>query len=141
MGSESHLGRTCLGPAAVRLGWAIAGSGNNGKDGTERGPLPEVYATCLHRPVLPENPWLADHLISRALRHRNGDMGPSGSLALSADHAAAEARAAALRLACRPARRWGGRGRGRLGETAWLGAGLSQREGERDGVLAERRAA
>ena len=40
-------------------------------------------------------------------RHRNGDMGLAGSLAPSADHAEAEARAAALRLACRPAQRWG----------------------------------
>jgi lipid II isoglutaminyl synthase (glutamine-hydrolysing) len=106
-GFESHSGRTCLGPGAAPLGRVIAGSGNNGEDGTEGARYREVYATYLHGPVLPKNPWLTDHLISRALRHRNGDMGPSGSLAPLEDHAEAEAHAAALRLACRPARRWG----------------------------------
>ena len=149
VGLESHSGRTCLGPAAARLGWMIAGSGNNGEDGPEGVSCREVYAARLHAPVLSENPWLADHLISRAPRHRNGDRRLAGSLAPSADQAEAEARAAALRLACRPARWWGWPqpsapcvgGRGRLGETAWLGVELSQRAGGRDGILAERRAA
>jgi CobQ-like glutamine amidotransferase family enzyme len=145
-GFESHSGRTCLGPGAAPLGRVIAGSGNNGEDGTEGARYREAYATYLHGPVLPKNPWLTDHLISRALRHRNGDMGPSGFLAPLEDHAEAEAHAAALRLACRPARRWGrpqppapGAGsRGRLGQTTWLGARLSQRAGGWHGFLAER---
>jgi hypothetical protein len=107
VGSERHIGRTSLGPAATQVGRVIAGPGHNGEDGTEGVRCREIYATCLHGPVLPENPWLAGHLISRALRHSNGDMWPSDSLAPSADHAEAEAHAAALGLACRPARRSG----------------------------------
>jgi lipid II isoglutaminyl synthase (glutamine-hydrolysing) len=61
-----------------------------------------VYATYLHGPVLPKNPWLADHLLSRALAHRYQDYGP---LAPLTDQAEAEAHAAALRLARRPSGR------------------------------------
>jgi lipid II isoglutaminyl synthase (glutamine-hydrolysing) len=102
-GFENHSGRTYLGPGARPLGRVLAGSGNNGEDGTEGARYREVYATYLHGPVLPKNPWLADHLISRALAHRYEGAGP---LAPLADHAEARANAAALRLARRPAGKW-----------------------------------
>jgi CobQ-like glutamine amidotransferase family enzyme len=102
-GFENHSGRTRLGSGAEPLGRVIAGGGNNGEDGTEGARYREVYATYLHGPVLPKNPWLADHLISRALEHRYTDVGPLEPLT---DQAEAQAHAAALRLARRPARRW-----------------------------------
>jgi CobQ-like glutamine amidotransferase family enzyme len=103
IGFENHSGRTRLGSGAEPLGRVLAGGGNNGEDGTEGARYREVYATYLHGPVLPKNPWLADHLISRALAHRYTDCGP---LAPLTDQAEAQAHAAALRLARRPARRW-----------------------------------
>jgi lipid II isoglutaminyl synthase (glutamine-hydrolysing) len=102
-GFENHSGRTYLGREARPLGRIMAGGGNNGEDGTEGARYREVYATYLHGPVLPKNPWLADHLLSRALAHRYSDPGP---LAPLTDQAEAQAQAAALRLALRPAGRW-----------------------------------
>ena len=102
-GFENHSGRTYLGEGVEPLGRVLAGAGNNGQDGTEGARYREVYATYLHGPVLPKNPGLADHLLSRALAHRYRDIGP---LAPLPDHAEAHAHAAALRLARRPAPRW-----------------------------------
>ena len=102
-GFENHSGRTYLGSGARPLGQVLAGAGNNGEDGTEGARYREVYATYLHGPVLPKNPWLADHLLSRALAHRYTGVGP---LAPLPDHAEARAHAAALRLARRQAGRW-----------------------------------
>jgi lipid II isoglutaminyl synthase (glutamine-hydrolysing) len=111
VGFENHSGRTYLGPGAAPLGRVIAGSGNNGEDGTEGARYREVYATYLHGPVLPKNPWLTDHLIYRAMRHRYGDTGTPDLLASLEDQAEAEAHAAALRLARLPGRRWRAVGR------------------------------
>ena len=102
-GFENHSGRTYLGDDAKPLGHVLAGAGNNGEDGTEGARYREVYATYLHGPVLPKNPWLADHLLSRALAHRYQDFGPLPPLR---DQTEAQAHAAALRLAVRPAGRW-----------------------------------
>ena len=102
-GFENHRGRTHLGSGVQPLGHVLAGGGNNGEDGTEGARYREVYATYLHGPVLPKNPWLADHLLSRALARRYPDFGP---LAPLADGVEAEAHAASLRLARRPAGRW-----------------------------------
>ena len=102
-GFENHSGRTYLGSDARPLGRLLAGAGNNGEDGTEGARYREVYATYLHGPVLPKNPWLADHLLSRALAHRYQDFGP---LAPLTDQTERQAQAAALRLARRPAGRW-----------------------------------
>jgi lipid II isoglutaminyl synthase (glutamine-hydrolysing) len=102
-GFENHSGRTYLGSGAQPLGQVVAGAGNNGEDGTEGARYREVYATYLHGPVLPKNPWLADHLISRALAHRYTDPGP---LAPLADQVEAQAHTAAMRLARRQARTW-----------------------------------
>jgi lipid II isoglutaminyl synthase (glutamine-hydrolysing) len=101
-GFENHSGRTYLGSGAQPLGHVLAGRGNNGEDGTEGARYREVYATYLHGPVLPKNPWLADQLLSRALEHRYKGFGP---LAPLTDEAEAHAHAAALRLARRPAGR------------------------------------
>lgn len=106
VGFENHSGRTYLGPGAVPLGRVLAGYGNNGTDGTEGARYREVYATYMHGPVLPKNPWLTDHLISMALRHRYGDTGTLDSLASLEDQAEAQAHAAALRLARTAAGRW-----------------------------------
>jgi lipid II isoglutaminyl synthase (glutamine-hydrolysing) len=106
VGFENHSGRTYLGPGAAPLGRVIAGSGNNGEDGAEGARYREVYATYLHGPVLPKNPWLTDHLISTALLHRYRDAGTLDSLAPLEDQTEAEAHAAAFRLACPPTGRW-----------------------------------
>jgi CobQ-like glutamine amidotransferase family enzyme len=102
-GFENHSGRTYLGSGTKPLGQVLSGAGNNGDDGTEGARYREVYATYLHGPVLPKNPWLTDHLLSRALAHRYQDFGP---LAPLTDQAEEQAHAAALRLARRPAGRW-----------------------------------
>jgi lipid II isoglutaminyl synthase (glutamine-hydrolysing) len=81
----------------------LAGAGNNGEDGGEGARYREVYATYLHGPVLPKNPWLADHLLSRALAHRYTDVAPLTPLT---DQTESQAHAAAVRLALRPARKW-----------------------------------
>jgi CobQ-like glutamine amidotransferase family enzyme len=102
-GFENHSGRTRLGSGAKPLGRLLAGAGNNGEDGTEGARYREVYATYLHGPVLPKNPWLTDYLLSRALAHRYPDFGP---LAPLTDQVETQAHAAALRLALRPQGRW-----------------------------------
>jgi lipid II isoglutaminyl synthase (glutamine-hydrolysing) len=115
VGFENHSGRTYLGPGTAPLGRVIAGSGNNGEDGTEGARYREVYATYLHGPVLPKNPWLTDHLISKALRHRYGDTGPLDSLVPLEDQAEADAHDATLRLARR--------------QTGWRSAAIAIRPG------------
>lgn len=102
-GFENHSGRTFLGRGVEPLGRVLAGAGNNGQDRTEGARYREVYASYLHGPVLPKNPWLADHLIARALAHRYSDFGP---LAPLTDHTEALAHAAALRLATRRTGSW-----------------------------------
>jgi lipid II isoglutaminyl synthase (glutamine-hydrolysing) len=106
VGFENHSGRTYLGSGARPLGRVIAGSGNNGEDGTEGARCGDVYATYLHGPVLPKNPWLTDHLIGRALAHRYADAAEPGSLARLDDQTEAQAHDAALRLARRTSGGW-----------------------------------
>lgn len=72
VGFENHSGRTYRGPGVAPLGRVLAGGGNNGEDGTEGAIYRQVYCTYMHGPVLPKNPWLTDHLIGQALRHRYG---------------------------------------------------------------------
>ncbi|MGH3275975.1 MAG: type 1 glutamine amidotransferase, partial [Streptosporangiaceae bacterium] len=62
-GFENHSGRTFLGSDVEPLGRILGGVGNNGDDRTEGARYRQVYATYLHGPVLPKNPWLADHLL------------------------------------------------------------------------------
>lgn len=80
VGFENHSGRTRLGPGMQPLGRAVAGGGNNGEDGVEGARYRQVYATYLHGPVLPKNPWFADHLIWQGLRHRYVDVAPLAPL-------------------------------------------------------------
>jgi CobQ-like glutamine amidotransferase family enzyme len=70
VGFENHSGQTFLGSACRRLGRAVVGGGNNGKDGGEGAIYRQVHGTYLHGPVLPKNPWLTDRLIAAALRRR-----------------------------------------------------------------------
>jgi lipid II isoglutaminyl synthase (glutamine-hydrolysing) len=116
-GFENHSGRTYLGSGVEPLGRVLAGAGNNGEDGTEGARYRHVYATYLHGPVLPKNPWLADHLLATAIARRHPDFGP---LAPLSDQAEEQAHAAALRLARRRlARRRGGAAvRSRIGLSA-----------------------
>jgi lipid II isoglutaminyl synthase (glutamine-hydrolysing) len=103
LGFENHSGRTYLGSGAKPLGRVLAGAGNNGEDSTEGARYRQVYASYLHGPALPKNPWFADYLLSQALAHRYQDFGP---LAPLPDQVEAQAHAAALRLAMRPAGGW-----------------------------------
>ena len=72
VGFENHSGLTELGPGARPFGTIVAGAGNNGQDGTEGAVRDHVYATYLHGPVLPKNPWLTDQLIRIALERAVG---------------------------------------------------------------------
>jgi CobQ-like glutamine amidotransferase family enzyme len=72
VGFENHSGLTELGAGARPFGRTLAGAGNNGTDGTEGAIRDHVYATYLHGPVLPKNPWLTDQLIRIALERKVG---------------------------------------------------------------------
>jgi len=72
VGFENHSGLTELGPDVEPFGTVIAGGGNNGVDGTEGARRDNVFATYLHGPVLPKNPWLTDHLLRLAMGRRTG---------------------------------------------------------------------
>ena len=72
VGFENHSGVTELGPGTVPFGRVVAGAGNNGRDGQEGARRDNVFATYLHGPVLPKNPWLADRLVRIALERRTG---------------------------------------------------------------------
>jgi hypothetical protein len=74
VGFENHGGRTTLGPSARPLGRVERGGGNNGEDRTEGAVYRHAYGTYLHGPLLPKNPWLADHLIAAALRRTHGEV-------------------------------------------------------------------
>jgi CobQ-like glutamine amidotransferase family enzyme len=135
VGFENHSGRTYLGPGADPLGRVIAGSGNNGADGTEGARYRDVYATYLHGPVLPKNPWLTDHLISRALRRRYQAAGAPASLLPLDDQTEAQAHAAALRLS-------GARRAAMAGRSRWWRAGSRRpaavAQAASDAVLADK---
>lgn len=73
VGFENHSGRTTLGAQADRFGTVVAGAGNNAADGTEGARQHNVFATYLHGPVLPKNPWLADALARTAWERKVGD--------------------------------------------------------------------
>jgi hypothetical protein len=107
----------------------IGGTSDSGEDGTEGVRCREVYATCLHGPALPEYPWLTGHLMFRALRHRDRDMGYSRSPASLVDHAEADAHAAALRLACRSGRRSGAAAVAVGSQAPTMGWGQAGRDG------------
>ena len=90
IGFENHSGQTFLGAGCRRLGRTLVGGGNNGRDGGEGAVYREVHGSYLHGPLLPKNPWLADHLIAAALRRR-GHVEPLAPLEDSAEQWAREA--------------------------------------------------
>jgi hypothetical protein len=143
VGFENHSGRTFLGPGAAPLGRVIAGAGNNGQDGTEGARYRQVYATYLHGPLLPKNPWLTDHLISMALQHRYAGTQPPDIMAPLDDEAEAAAHAAAFRLACRPTGGWRAifsarrRRRAGSGDAETAGAPAPETADQADGVQPE----
>jgi CobQ-like glutamine amidotransferase family enzyme len=71
-GFENHAGRTILDEGAEPLGRVVAGFGNDGHSGYEGCRYRRAYGTYLHGPLLPRNPWFADHLLSEALAHAGG---------------------------------------------------------------------
>jgi lipid II isoglutaminyl synthase (glutamine-hydrolysing) len=68
-GFENHAGRTILDDDAEPLGRVVAGFGNDGRSGYEGCRYRRVYGTYLHGPLLPRNPWFADHLLAEAIAH------------------------------------------------------------------------
>lgn len=100
VGFENHSGLTELGPDARPFGTVVMGAGNNGRDGTE-GARPAdgspILSTYLHGPVLPKNPWLADHLLAMALARRHGTVELPALADATEDRAHDEALAAARR--------------------------------------------
>jgi CobQ-like glutamine amidotransferase family enzyme len=72
-GFENHAGQTMLDEGAEPLGRVVAGFGNDGDSGYEGCRYRRVYGTYLHGPLLPRNPWFADHLLSEALAHAGGE--------------------------------------------------------------------
>jgi len=65
VGFENHGGDTVLGAGLSPLGRVRYGYGNNGAvDGFR---TPQIIATYAHGPVLAQNPWLADEVLSALL--------------------------------------------------------------------------
>jgi len=100
-GFENHAGRTVLDEGAEPLGRVASGFGNDGESGFEGCRYKRAYGTYLHGPLLPRNPWFADHILGEALRHAGGDP----ELAPLPD----ELEAAAHAVSAERARRRGGR--------------------------------
>jgi len=65
VGFENHAGRTSLGPSVRPLGRVIRGFGNDGASGFEGAQFQNLIGTYMHGPLLPRNPWLADHLLNQ----------------------------------------------------------------------------
>ena len=95
VGFENHGGRSYLNAGQAALAEVVAGFGNNGGDGSEGARVGNCFGTYLHGAVLPNNPRLADRLISLALERRGGD----GALAPLDDEAESRAHAEALHTA------------------------------------------
>jgi hypothetical protein len=72
VGFENHSGLTTLGPGCEPFGRMVAGAGNNGRDGLEGARFLNVFATYLHGPCLPKNPWLTDQIIRIAVGRTEG---------------------------------------------------------------------
>ncbi len=101
VGFENHAGRTRLGPGVQPLGRVVSGNGNNGEDRGEGAIQGRIVGTYLHGPLLPKNPWLADHLLGWALEHATGATAPLDPLD---DSLEASAHAAAITRAKKPRR-------------------------------------
>jgi len=92
VGFENHSGRTFLGRGVKPLGRALVGAGNNGEDGTEGAVYKGAIGCYLHGSLLPKNPWLADHLLSIALRNGGELLEPLDDALENQAHASVEAR-------------------------------------------------
>ena len=97
VGFENHSGLTVLGTGCEPFGKVVAGAGNNGRDGREGARYKNVFATYLHGPCLPKNPWLTDQLLRIAVGRAEGIR--SARVVLSPLNDEAEARAHAMALA------------------------------------------
>ena len=97
VGFENHSGLTVLGTGCEPFGKVVAGAGNNGRDGREGARYKNVFATYLHGPCLPKNPWLTDQLLRIAVGRAEG-IRPA-RVVLSPLNDEAEARAHAMALA------------------------------------------
>lgn len=76
VGFENHGGRTTLGADVAPLGTVTRGRGNDGVlDGYR---TPRIWATYAHGPVLAQNPWFADEILSTVLAR---DLEPLDSVA------------------------------------------------------------
>jgi len=62
VGFENHGGVTVLGEGVSPLGQVVAGRGNDGRVDGYRAS--RIWATYAHGPVLAQNPWLADEVVS-----------------------------------------------------------------------------
>ena len=103
VGFENHGGRTKLDASETPLGRSVvAGTGNDGVDGTEGVLHKGLVGTYLHGPALPKNPELADWLLERALARRAdaGDVQAAALLPLAPldDTCEHEAHDAAMKL-------------------------------------------
>jgi len=77
-GFENHSGRTYLKNDQKALGTVTRGSGNNGEDGTEGARTNNAIGTYLHGPLLPNNPHLADALLTLAAQHAGFELKTKG---------------------------------------------------------------
>ena len=71
VGFENHSGKTWLARGVAPLGIVLAGSGNNGEDGTEGVRYNNVFGTYSHGPVLPKNPEFADAILRAAIARKD----------------------------------------------------------------------
>jgi CobQ-like glutamine amidotransferase family enzyme len=96
-GFENHAGRTVLDEGAEPLGRVLSGFGNDGESGHEGARYKRAYGTYLHGPLLPRNPWFADHVLSEALAHAGGptELTPLADELEQEAHAVSAARARA----------------------------------------------
>ncbi len=62
VGFENHGGRTSLGEGLSPLGEVVSGTGNDGRVDGYRAP--GIWGTYLHGPVLAQNPWWCDEILS-----------------------------------------------------------------------------
>jgi CobQ-like glutamine amidotransferase family enzyme len=97
VGFENHSGLTELGPGCEAFGRVVAGAGNNGRDGLEGARSGNVFATYLHGPCLPKNPWLTDQIIRIAVGRAEGV--PAAKAVLAPLNDEFEARAHEIALA------------------------------------------
>ncbi len=72
VGFENHGGRTYLNGNRP-FGKILYGAGNDGESGYEGVIYKNVIGTYLHGPLLPKNPQICDHLLTKALERKYGE--------------------------------------------------------------------